>query len=145
MPAVKSEGKTKAARRGWRQFVQQCHGRQCFRREHRAVDHYQRHARQHRRGQILGGCRQLVNGALAARQKAGFLQKVRRRIAADGKLRKDGKPGPQGIGASARRNNLLQIPGKISHRGIDLRQCDLHSSSLVHFLLVQSDVFVGIE
>ena len=90
----------------------------------------QRHARQHGGGQLAGGRGQLIDGRAAAGQKAGLFKKVGRRIAADGQFGKDREPRAQRGGAPAGGNNLFKVSGEIPDRGIDLGQCDLHTSSL---------------
>ncbi len=79
----------------------------------------------------LARCRsQLVHGRAAARQEAGLLKKVGGRIAADGELGKDRKARALFRRAAAGGNDLLEVSGKITNRGVDLGQRDLHNSIL---------------
>jgi hypothetical protein len=73
---------------------------------------WQRHARQHGCRQIARGGGQFIDGCAAARQEAGLFQKVRRRITADGQLRKDRQPGALSGGAAAGSNNFSRFPVK---------------------------------
>ena len=81
-------------------------------------------------GKRARGRGQFVDGGAAAGQKAGLLKKVGGRIAADGQLREDGEARAQVGGAAAGGNDFFQVSGEIPDRGVDLGQCDLHSSSL---------------
>src|SRR3984957_11715265 len=72
----------------------------------------------------------LRNCFFGTRNKRRLIEKVRRRIAADGEFRKENE-----IGATIRRptrkvQNLLYVAGEIADSGIDLSERNLHSSSL---------------
>ena len=82
-------------------------------------------------GKVARGCGEFVDGLAAAREKARLLKKVGGRITADGQFRKDGEAGALFGGATGNRNDFFKIAGEIPDRGVDLGQCDLHSSSLM--------------
>ena len=91
----------------------------------------QRYAGEDGRGQVASGRGQFIDGCAAAGEKAGLLKEVGRRIAADGQLGKDGEPRALVGGAPADVNNFFKISGEIPDRGVDLGECDLHTSSLM--------------
>jgi len=91
----------------------------------------QSHARNHGCGHTGRGRGQFIHGRAAAGQEAGFFKEVSRRIATDGQFGKNGEPGALCGSPPAGGNNLLKISAKVPHSGIDLRQCDLHSFSLI--------------
>ena len=87
-------------------------------------------AGKHGNGQFARCRSQFVHGRSAAGQEAGFLKEVGGRIAADGELGKDRKARALFRRAAAGGNDLLEVSGKITNRGVDLGQRDLHNSIL---------------
>ena len=81
-------------------------------------------------GRLRGGLSKFIDGCAAAREKAGLLKEVGRRIAADGQFGKDREPGALIGGAPGGGDDFFEIAGEIPDRGVDLGQCDLHISSL---------------
>ncbi len=73
---------------------------------------------------------QFVHGRSAPHQEAGFLKEVGGRIAADGELGEDREARAPLRCAVAGGNNFLEITRKITDRGVDLGQRNLHSSIL---------------
>ena len=91
----------------------------------------QRHARHHGGRQIACSRGQLIDRCAAAGQETRLFKKVGRRIAADDKFGENRQPRTLCGGAPAGGNDSFKISPEIPHRGIDLGQCDLHTSSLV--------------
>ena len=92
---------------------------------------WQCHSCQHGGGQSGGRSGQLIDRRAATGQKAGLLQKIGGRVAANNQFGKDRQPCAQSRGAAADGNDFFQISGKISDGGIDLRQGYLHTPSLI--------------
>ena len=72
----------------------------------------------------------LHRGLLSPRYKDSLLQKIRRRIPAHRKLRKDHQTGAHISGAGRIFKNFLRIPGEVPHRRVDLGKRYLHPLSL---------------
>ncbi len=83
-----------------------------------------------RGGQFTRGLGKFIHSLTAAGEKARFLKKVGGRISADGQFREDGKSCALVGGATGKGKNFFEIAGEIPDRGVDLRQCDLHTFSL---------------
>jgi len=82
-------------------------------------------------GWQIAGCRsQLVDRCTAAGEEAGLFKEVCRRIAADDQLGEDGQPSAQPGRLPADGDDPFKIPAEIPDCGVDLGQCDLHTSSL---------------
>jgi len=90
------------------------------------------YADQNRSGQVAGGGAQFVDSGAAAGQKAGFLKEVGGRIATDNEFGEDGEARTERGGATADGKDFLDVSGEIPDGGIDLGQCNLHTSSLIH-------------
>ena len=110
-------------------FIQQHRG--IHRRFPRPGRRGQRHSGKNRRWQLARGRGQLVDCGAAAGKKARLLQKVGRRIAADGEFRENRQPRTLFRSPPAHRDDLFEIPGKVANRGVDLSEPDLHISSLI--------------
>ena len=89
------------------------------------------HTGHHCRGKSARQGRQFVDSCAAASQKARLFKEIGRGVSANGKLGEDRESGPLRGGPAAGRDNFFKITGEISNSGIDLGQCDLHSSILV--------------
>ncbi len=65
-----------------------------------------------------------------AGHKRGSLHQIARRIAADGKFRKQNQAGAGGTRPAREVDDLGSVAGEVSNCGIDLSQRDLHASSV---------------
>ena len=69
--------------------------------------------------------------------KPGSLDQISRRISAKRQLREDHQVRPAFLRAAGILHDTVDVAGKISNRGIDLREGDFHGWLLVYFMGVR--------
>ncbi len=82
-------------------------------------------------GQRRGGLAEFFNDADAAGEKAGLVEEVGGRIAAQDQLGEDGETCAGTSGALSGADDFCQISGEVSDGGVDLGEGNLHSFSLM--------------
>ena len=75
---------------------------------------------QHSGRERSGGLAKFIDGGEAAREEAGLIEEIGGWVAADAKLRKDGKAGAGFGGALTGAENLGEVAGEVPDGGVDL-------------------------